>query len=526
MDFTELTRQIMDKKKSVLIITVSIVSRILILVTALIVRRLLISYIGNDVNGLNSLYTSIIGMLSVAELGIGSAIAFAMYHPIVENDQKSVAALYCLYRKLYRIIGLIIFCLGLVILPFLPGLISDYNDLSVNVYLTFFLSLVSVVLTYFYGAKTSLIEAYKDNDLTTGIHAISRLLTYALQAAAILIWRSFTVFLICQIIETLLIWLLTDLAVRRKHRDVISLHETVDAGKMAEVTKSIRAMVMHKISNMLVNTVDSVIISAFIGVVVLGKYSNYTLIVGVISGIISLFFYPLTSVVGHLCAEGDKYKIKRHFDYFYCMNYFLGVIFFLGYYAVVDYAIRLCFGSGLEMPRSIAFIITLDQFTKCMRNTQLLFRNASSTFYYDRWKAIIEGICNLVLSLLFVQVFPEEYRVVGVLVATIITTLFICDIVDPYVVFVHVFGIKPWRFCLKNYCYIALFTLALLTSSRLLHPAASILSGILINGFISLGVALIVLSFVFIIDPSFRNGVLIMCRSIFTWMRKREIPEK
>ena len=114
----------MDRKKSVLNITVSIISRVLLLIVALFTRRLLIRYLGNDINGLNSLYSSIIGMLAVAELGIGSAITFSMYKPIVQGDDNTVVGLYCLYRKIYLIIGCVIFCAGLVILPFLPKLIN------------------------------------------------------------------------------------------------------------------------------------------------------------------------------------------------------------------------------------------------------------------------------------------------------------------------------------------------------------------------------------------------------------------
>ena len=181
------------------------------LIAAIIVRRLLIQKIGNDVNGLNSLYTDIIGMLAVAELGIGSAIIYSMYSPIVAGDRKKVSALYCLYKRLYRVIGVIIFGVGLLLTPFLPLLISDYTNLNsgVNVYLTFILTLVSVVITYFYSAKTSLIDAHKDNYITTSINTISRLIMYGLQIASILIWRSFTIFIICSIISTLLIWALT-----------------------------------------------------------------------------------------------------------------------------------------------------------------------------------------------------------------------------------------------------------------------------------------------------------------------------
>lgn len=152
----------MDKKRSILNITVSIASRIVLLISALLVRRLLIQCIGNDVNGLNSLYTSIIGMLAVAELGVGSAITYSMYKPIVDRDERQVSGLYQLYKRLYRLIGAVILVGGLIILPFLPNLINDYEGLRFNVYIPFLLTLVSVVLTYLYGAKTSLIQAHKN----------------------------------------------------------------------------------------------------------------------------------------------------------------------------------------------------------------------------------------------------------------------------------------------------------------------------------------------------------------------------
>jgi len=504
----------LDKKKGFLNIIVAVISRLIVLFGALIIRRLLIQYIGNDATGLNSLYSSIIGILSVAELGVGSAIVFSMYKPIVEGDDKSIVALYCLYNKLYRIIGLVIFCAGLLVMPFLPRFIKDYHYLTINVYLTFLLVLVSVVVTYLYGAKISLIEAHKDNYITTCILAISRLITYGLQMAVILIWRSFVFYLMCQIMDTLLIWGLTEIVVRKKHGDIIRRHEVIDIAMKKEITENIKAMFMHRIGSVMANTIDSLIISSLIGVMILGKYSNYSMIASVLSGTLALFFTPLTSVVGHLCAEGEKYKIKEYYDYFYCMNYILGVFFFLGYYAVVDNVVRLCFGTGVEMARIITFIVTLNQFTKYMRNTQLLFRNATGTFYYDRWKPLIEGSCNLVLSLLLVKIFPENLKIVGVILATIITTLLICDIVDPYVVFVHAFGMKPWKFCLKNYCYIGLFTASLCVMTLLETRVESDITGILANGAISIGISGALLVAVAIVDKGVMKAWLKTMRMI------------
>lgn len=512
----------MDKKRSALNITTSIISHILLLIIAIIVRRLLIQNIGNDINGLNALYSSIIGMLTVAELGVGRAIVYSMYSPIVEGDKRSVAALFNLYKKLYRIIGGVIFAGGLLVLPFLPSLISDYVALDVNVYTTFLLTLISVVLTYLYSAKTSLIEAHKDNYITTGIATISHLCRYALQIAAILIFRSFVVFLLCQIIGTFLIWILTEAVVRKRYPDIINTKEIVDEETKAEIIRNTKAMLMHKIGTKLVQSVDSMIISGFIGVVILGKYSNYTYIATTMVGIITLFFTPLTSIIGHLCAEGNQEKSKGYFDYFYSLNFLLGVIFFLGYYAVIDAVVALLFGPGIAVSHSIVFIITFNQFVQYMRNAVLLFRNASGAFYYDRWKPIVEGVVNLVLSLVFVMAFPKDYRVVGVIVATIITNLLICDTVEPFVVFKHVFGQRPGSFYFRNYVYIGLFVVALVGMSFLTTERANAITSILINGCVSVAVSIILLAIVAVADWRFRNVVFTIGHKAVVWFgRKR-----
>ena len=502
----------MDKKKSILNVSISIISRVILLLVALVVRRLLIQKIGNEANGLNSLYSSIIGTLSVVELGVGRAIVYSMYSPIIAGDNRKVAALYGLYKKLYLTIGAVILTGGLAVMPFLPVFIGDYETITIDVFLTFFLTLVSVVLTYLYSAKSSLIEAYKDNYVTTAILTVARLLRYGLQVAAILIWQSFEAFLVCQIIETILIWIATDIVAARKHGEVMGIKASLDADTKGEIVKNVKAMVMHKIGNILVAGVDSIIISAFIGVTILGKYNNYTYIAGLMAGIIALFFTPLTSVVGHFLAAGNTGETKKWFERFYYLNYVLGMVFFLGYFAVIDDLVELLFGKGLAVSHSVVFVITLNQFTLFMRNATLLFRNASGTFYYDRWKPLFEGALNLVLSLLFVMIFPEDLRIVGVIVATVITTLTICDVVEPYVVYKHVFGQKPTAFYVKNYVYTGLFGICLGICSVFRQNFSGPVAGILVNGFMSVGICLVALGIVAVFDRRFRDEVLGLVR--------------
>lgn len=490
----------MDKKRSKLNVFVSIFFKIILLIGAILVKRFLIQYIGNEINGLNALYLSIIGFLSVAELGVGSSITFCMYKPIIENNEKKVAALYNLFKKLYLIIGIIILALGLMITPFLKFLVKDSANIDVNIYFGFFLMLTSVLLTYFFSAKISLINAYKNNYVTTTINSFGLIFQYVLQILLVVYTKSFYWFLISRIISVILQWIATELYCKRKYGKIISIKQVCDLETKQNVAKNVKAMFMHKIGGALVNSADSIIISIFLGVTILGSYSNYITIMTSMIAILTLFFTPLTSVLGHYCIENNVCKIKKHFNIFYIFNFSLGLVFFLGYYSVADSLISLLFSEGLEMDRMVVFIITINYFIQFMRKTTILFRDATGLFYYDRWKPIIEGIVNIVLSVIFVNCFG----VVGVIVATIITNLLICHIVEPYVLYKHLFSERPGKFYLLNYSCIALFLLLLICLNYIMFSFENPLFEMLVNGLISIAISSVSLAIIVIFNKDFR----------------------
>jgi O-antigen/teichoic acid export membrane protein len=505
----------MDKKKGLLNVTAAIVFKLILLIGSILVRRFLIRYIGNEVNGLNSLFLSIIGVLSVAELGVGSAITFCMYKPIVDGDTQKVSALYHLFIRLYLIIGGIILVGGCIVMPFLKYLAKDYQDINVNLYITFGLMLISVVLSYLFSSKTSLINAYKNNYITTIISNGGILIQYVLQIAAVILFKSFEAYLICRIISVALQWIITEVVARLKYGNIINCKQTVDVETRHNVVKNIKAMFMHKIGTVLVNTADSVIISAFIGVVVLGKYSNYTAIMTSMVAVINLFFSPLTSVIGHMCVQEDDSQVKKYFNFFHTFNFIIGVIFFLGYYAVIDNLVVLCFGEAdLELAKTISFVITVDYFIQFMRQTALLFRDATGTFYNDRWKPIVEGVINIALSILLVIVLPDEFRVVGVIVATIITNLLICHVVEPHVLYKYAFKRKAKVYYLRNYFYISVFIVALIVLNFCMVNIDNQWLELLANGGISIAFSLGISILAICINKDFRHYIKVFINKI------------
>lgn len=510
----------------------SIAFKFVLLFGALLVRRFLIQYIGNEVNGLNSLYTSIVGFLAVAELGVGSAITFCMYKPIVEGETQKVSALYHLFTKLYLIIGGIILVAGLIVMPFLPYLTKDYQSVDVNVYLTFGLFLAATVISYLFSSKTSLINAYKNNYITTSINSVGMLVQYGLQIAVLVVTKSFIWYLICQLVSILLRWAATEIVARRKYKNIMSDRQKIDAETKDTVIKSVKAMFMHKIGSVLVNTADSVIISAFIGVVILGKYSNYTVIMTSMTGVITLFFSPLTSVIGHLCVEQDENAVKKYLNFFHTFNFVIGAIFFLGYYGIIDNLVTICFGKGedLELAKSVSFIITLNYFIQFMRQATMLFRDATGTFYNDRWKPLFEGVLNVGLSIgfvfLFSFLFGEDFAVVGVIVATIITNLTICHIVEPHVLYKYALKTTATKYYIRNYFYIALFAVALIALHFSLQSYDNEWKELLVNGCIAVAIAIVPCVFVTFIDKDFRHYLNAVFKKIKHKLLRRKTAEQ
>ena len=472
----------MDIKKGKLNVIVSILFKIITMVMAIVVKMALVDVCGNEVNGLNSLYISIIGVLSVAELGVGSAITFCMYKPIVERDDRTVSALYQLFQKLYLFIGIIIFLGGVALTQFLHFFAKDYTELNVNMYVTFLLILISVTVTYMFSAKTSLINAYKNNYITTAITQGGIVFQYILQILVLYVTGSFVGYLVCRIIAVIAQWIVTEIVTKKKYGTIIRTKGVLDNELKGRVKKNIKAMFMHKIGYVLVNTVDSVIISTFVGVVSLGEYSNYTMILSSMVGVITLIFTSLTSVIGHLCVEEDKQTARLYCESFHLLNFIIGSIFFLGYYAVVDNLIAILFSSELIVSKSISFVITLNGFVQFMRRSTLTFKDATGAFYGDRWKPLAEGTLNIVLSIFLVNVIG----VVGVILATIITNLIICHVVEPYVLYKTAFDSLPYKFYLKNYGMIMAFSAALIGLSQCLQDISNEFAELVLNGLISL----------------------------------------
>ena len=494
----------MDKRKGILNIVVSLVCQILTMATAILVKRALIDQCGNDVNGLNTLYLGIVGFLAIAELGVGHAISYCMYKPIVEGDTPYVAALYRLFKGVYATIGGIIWVIGLGITPFVHHFVRYYQLMDEDLHFCFMLMLLSVVITYWYGPKVALINAHKNNFITSAITSGSTILQSLIQVAVLLLTRSFVWYLVCRIVVNLLQGMVLSVITRKRYNEILQYKSDLSILNRGEILKNIKAMFMHKVGGLLVNTADSIVISVFLGVNVLGSYSNYSTILVAVTTLTALVFTSLTSVLGHLYVEQGKDTTREYSNLFHMLNFMLGCLIYLGFYAIIDNLVAILFSPDLMISRTIVFVITFNAFTQFMRKSVLAFRDATGTFYNDRWKAAVEGVVNIILSVLFVQ---WTNSVAGVLLATVITSLLICHTVEPYVLYKHAFTASPARYYFTNYGMIGVFFVALTLLDACMRSHDNQWMELLINGFISVGITAVIGLLLLIVSKSARRFI-------------------
>ncbi len=507
----------MTKKKNAIInVAVSILFKFLMLAADVIIVRFIIKFAGNQINGLNSLFKSIIGVLSLAELGMGTAITYCMYKPIADGDTQKIVALYCLFKKIYLCVGLVILGLGLVITPFLPFFASGYT-MDANIYVCFLLTLASTVLSYTYSSGLSLINAYKKNYITTALSSGTTLLCYICQILVLYFTGNYYIYLTVHICTNFVLLILTKLYNRKHYKEIVTQKAQIDPQTKKDVSKNVGAMFMHKLGSVLVSTFDSLIISTFISVTVLGYYSNYITIASALNALLCLCFSPLTSIIGHE-AVTNKDNLNKIFRIMLFINFSLGIVFFMGYFAIINPLITLFYGKGLLLDNATIIVITVNYFVTFMRQTIQLFRNAQGIFYYDRWKPFFEGVTNLVLSIICVK-FIGLY---GVILATIFTNLTINYTIEPHVLFKYGFNKKASGYYLRTYGLVAVFAVCLIIYILLPLPTVSnLFVQILINGFTSVAIAIIPVIIYFLVDVKMRKELVNMIKN---WLKKKPKP--
>ena len=389
-----------------------------------------------DYLGINGLFTNILSMLSLAELGIGGAIVYALYKPLAEDDHEKVASIVQLFGKAYTIIGSVIFVIGLCLTPFLTLIIGEHPEIPENLYLIFVLFLFNTASSYFFTYRSTLLTAAQQNYYNTGINYLVLAVQEVIQAVYLLLTHEYIDYLIIQVIGGLTYNIIISKIAIKKHPYIVCKSiKPLSKEESHKIFKDVRDLTIYKISGLLVNSTDNILITFFNGLATTGIASNYTLLVNTLNSLLAQIFNGLTASIGNHNASEPVEKRYQMFNFLNLMNFWIFGWAALGIYFCSSDLVQLCFGEKYVLSNEIPFVMSLNFFTVGMMNAVWTYKHTLGLFHYGRFIQFFTGILNIVFSVLL----GTYWGLFGILFATFIARLFTSLWYDPYAVFKYGF---------------------------------------------------------------------------------------
>lgn len=370
------------------------------LVISFVARIFFIKILGEVYLGVNGLFSNILTVLSLAELGIGEAITYSLYGPLAKKDEKKCVMFMQLYKKIYNIIGVVIFILGLMIAPFLNFFVAESTEIE-NLKFIFLLYVINTSASYFFSYKKNLIIADQNRYIVSFYRYIFFFLVNLFQIIFLYITKDFIIYLCIQIIMTLL----ENIVVSKKADNMYPFLKNKEKVKMDKETKDIiknntKAMLMHKVGGVVVCSTDNIIISKFVSLVSVGIYSNYYMITNALNIIFSQIYSSITASIGNLCIMDDSNRKLEVFNKINFLGFWVYSVSSICLLCLLNPFIELWLGDKYLFPMNIVLMIVVNFYTIGMRKAVLTYREAAGLFYKDRWKSIFEAVLNLILSII------------------------------------------------------------------------------------------------------------------------------
>jgi O-antigen/teichoic acid export membrane protein len=439
--------------------------QLLSITLSFVTRTVFISTLGDVYLGVNGLFSNVLSILSFAELGIGTAIIYALYKPFADNDIEKICALMNYYEKAYRLIGMVVALLGIAIVPFLGYLIKG-NPYIPNLTLIYLLFLLNSVASYFFVFKRSIILVSQNGHINTINQSIFLLLQNTIQIIILVITHNFLLYLLIQTI----CGFVSNISISNKADKMFpylnkNKHIKLDSLSKKSIAKNVVAMMSNKLGSAIVSGTDNLLISSFIGVVWVGFYSNYILIISTLTSLLIQLFNAVTASVGNLNALENSEKSYSVYTTLLFVN-----LWFFGFCAIalsvtVNPFIRLWIGEKYLLDFLVVAIIIINFFIYGMRQTSIVYINTYGLFWNIKYKSIVEAIINLLVGLIFLIKF--NMGIYGVLLATTISTLSTNFWWEPFVVYKYGFNKRVWEYFKRYALYVLVVLINLVVTNWL-----------------------------------------------------------
>lgn len=456
-------------QKSVRNIAFSIGYQLVTLFSNFLMKTILIKNLGIQYTGVSALFTDILTVLSVAELGFGTAVSYALYRPLYEKDDIQIAKLMRLYQKIYRIVFSVIIAAGIVCLIFLKYIVKDVPDIKENIHIIFIFFVLKTAVSYLFVYKATLIEANQEKHIVCAIGIVVCILTAISEAVAVAVFKSYIGYLAVMVTMVIVQNVIISLVANRRYPMLKSeYNERLSLFERKEIFKNVRALVIYKISGALQKGVDSVIISAMLGTSLVGFLSYYKMIVNNVDSLFGQVFEAIKPSVGNLAASENSERQYAVFKKMCFLSFAIGNFIAVSLITLLNPFITLWLGSDYLLGRNIVIMLTADIYIITMVRPYESFRNANALFVQGKYRPAIMVILNIVLSI----GLANKWGMAGVLFATVAARLLTHVWYDPQLIYRKVFH-KPFSQYIKMKI---IYLLTVIANCVLVYAICSIIS--------------------------------------------------
>ncbi|MBP5493850.1 MAG: hypothetical protein J6X97_02065 [Lachnospiraceae bacterium] len=430
-------------------------------------RYLFLKILSIEYLGINGLFTNILGLLALAELGITGSIVYRFYDPISKDDVKKVGELMRFFKNAYLIIAGAIFGVGLAITPFLKFLIKDAAEVpaDVNLYVVFILFLLQSASTYLFSYKLTLLSADQKQDQFSVINIIISFGRYSSQIIVLFITKNYTLTLLAGILITMALNFIASLWVASRYKFVFDVKSKLDVEERKNIYKDTTAAMFHKIGGTVLNSTDNILLSKFIGLAITGIYSNYYLITYNIMRIIGVLFQSFTSSLGnaHFMLDKDSRYVLYKKSLF--LNFAVTGLMTVCAYSLINDFILVWLRKPLFLDDITVILIIIQFYMEAVRFVSMSYTSACGLFVRDKARPLIQAFLNLLISIIALK----KFGISGIFIGTIISSLVTVFWREPYLLYKNAFGKKVleyWFEYIKNVVVVLLSILILQFSAN------------------------------------------------------------
>ena len=382
-----------------------------------LMRTIMMYTIGVQYLGLNSLFSSILQVLNLAELGVGSAMVFSMYKPIAEDDEVTICALLKLYKIYYRLIGMVILIVGIILTPALPKLISDNIPVGMNIYVLYLFNLLATVLTYWlFAYRNSILQAFQRNDVISKITIATETIKYLFQFAVLFIWKNYYWFVIVLLLTQVINNIITAI-ISKKMFPNLNPVGSLDKVEIHSINRKIRDLFTSKLGYTIVSSADTIVISAFLGLTVLAKYQNYYYIMNAIIGFMSIIYSSIIAGIGNSILTKSREENYEDFKTFTLLVSFVSGICCACFLALYQPFMKLWMGEDMLLPELMIVLFCFYFWFYELVMMISVYKDAGGIWHEDRFRPVISGLANLIINLILVKIIG----LYGIVISTILS---------------------------------------------------------------------------------------------------------